>query len=114
MVHPFADRKKEASSKAVPGSRRGQFEIMAEILLYCRKPKAKTRIMFGTNLSFTQVRSNLELLESRGLLLLEDGKYVTTAKGVAFAQAFAGIYDLMFDKSYDSFDSLRRVGENSL
>ena len=80
-------------------SKRGRLEIIAEILLFCSGArKAKTKIMFATNLSYPLLQKYSEMLTTRGLLGLENGKYVTTDKGFAFLDLFAGIYDILTDR----------------
>jgi predicted transcriptional regulator len=77
------------------GSRRGRFEIMAEILLFCDQQKAKTNIMYRTNLNYTQLKSNLRFLTSQGLLTRKKDKYLTTEKGYHFLSLFAQITDIL-------------------
>jgi predicted transcriptional regulator len=79
------------------GPKRGQLEIMAEVLMRCRTAKAKTRIMYENNLSYGQLRNILKLLLSRRLLELEDTNYVTTDKGLDYVEQFAGINALLSD-----------------
>ncbi len=81
------------------GSKRGRLEIIAEILLFCSGArKAKTKIMFATNLNYPLIQKYSEMLTTRGLLGLENGRYITTEKGVAFLDQFAGIYDMLADR----------------
>lgn len=79
------------------GPKRGQLEIMAEVLMRCRKAKAKTKIMYENNLSYEQLRNILKLLLSRRLLEMEDSNYVTTEKGFVYVEQFAGINALLTD-----------------
>ena len=80
---------------AINGSKRSSLEIIAGILLFCHKGKAKTRIMFANNLNHPQIQNYLNLLTSRGLLALENGKYVTTEKGLSFTELFTGIHEIL-------------------
>jgi len=70
-------------------SKRGRFEIMAEILLYCNQQKGKTKIMYKTNLNYTQLKKHLRSLTSKGLLDANTDKYFTTQKGQRFLKIFA-------------------------
>jgi predicted transcriptional regulator len=70
---------------------------MAEVLMRCRKAKAKTKIMYENNLSYEQLRNILKLLLSRRLLEMEDSNYVTTEKGFVYVEQFAGINALLTD-----------------
>jgi len=67
---------------------RGRLEIMAHILGLCMKPQVKTRIMYDVNITFNQFGTYAVLLESQGLLTHEESRYVTTAKGQQFVNAF--------------------------
>src|SRR3989304_9556490 len=69
--------------------KRGRLEIIAEILLFCDQQKAKTNIMYNTNLNYAQLESHLSYLTSLGLLLRQEGRYLTTGKGYRFLELFA-------------------------
>jgi predicted transcriptional regulator len=77
------------------GSRRGKFEIMAEILVFCDRQRAKTSIMYKTNLNYTQLQNNLQFLTSQDLLMRQKDKYVTTEKGNQFLSLFARLTDML-------------------
>jgi predicted transcriptional regulator len=77
------------------GSKRGRLEIMAEILVYCSVRKAKTSIMYKTNLNYSQLKRHLKFLVSRGLLGRNMKSYVTTEKGYRFLVVFAQLGDLL-------------------
>ncbi len=79
----------------INGSKRGQLEILADILVFCNKEKVKTKIMYANNLNYVTLQNYLKLLTSRGLLVLENGKYVTTEKGFVFIDLFMGIHDIL-------------------
>jgi predicted transcriptional regulator len=70
-------------------SKRGRLEIMAEILLFCDQQKAKTKIMYKTNLNYSQLKKHLRSLTSKGLLATQTNKYFTTQKGQRFLEIFA-------------------------
>ena len=76
-------------------SRRERFEIIAKILLFCDRQRAKTSIMYKTNLNYTQLKSNLRFLTSQGLLLYNENKYVTTEKGYHFLSLFAQLNEIL-------------------
>ncbi len=79
----------------VKGSKRGQFDVMADVLLFCHKEKLKTRIMNETNLNHSQLQNYLKNLESRGLLTEVGWRYVTTEKGFRFLELFDGIHRIL-------------------
>ncbi|MCW4017031.1 MAG: winged helix-turn-helix domain-containing protein [Candidatus Bathyarchaeota archaeon] len=68
------------------GTKRDRVEIMAEILGLCSKPKSKTRVMYGTNLSWRMLQHYLGYMQEHGLLEVKDEptKYVTTDRGRDF------------------------------
>lgn len=74
------------------GRRRDRFTIMAEILNIARNGTLKTRIMYGADLSFTQLNEYLSSLQEVKLLEVdtEDGKkiYETTSKGEKYLETF--------------------------
>ncbi|MCW4046738.1 MAG: winged helix-turn-helix domain-containing protein [Candidatus Bathyarchaeota archaeon] len=77
------------------GFRRGKFEIMAEILLFCDQQRAKTCIMYKVNLNYAQLKQNLAFLTLQGLLLRKKDKYVTTEKGYRFLSLFVQLTDML-------------------
>ena len=70
------------------GSKRGQLEIMAEILSHCTQQKAKTDIMYKVNLNYVQLKKHLTALTSQSLLSTNKNKYSTTQKGYRFLELF--------------------------
>ena len=75
--------------------KRGRMEIIAEILLFCDQQKAKTSIMYRTNLNYVQLQSQLKFLTAQGMLSYNMGKYATTEKGYRFLELFLGLYDIL-------------------
>src|SRR3990170_4716828 len=75
---------------AYNGAKRGRMEIIAEILLFCDQQKAKTSIMYKTNLNYSQLQSQLKFLTAQGMLSSNTGKFGTTAKGYRFLELFMG------------------------
>jgi len=78
-------------------TQRNHLEIMAEILSLCKKPQTKTRVMYGTNLSYKMLQKYLSQLQSRGHLEVHHSlpKYVTTRKGLKFLEKWAELIDLL-------------------
>ncbi len=76
-------------------SKRGRLEIMAEILCYCNRQKAKTNIMYKANLNYAQLKKHLKALTSQGLLKTSKNKYVTTQKGYRFLELFSQLHDIL-------------------
>lgn len=74
---------------------RGRLEIMAHILGLCMKPQLKTRIMYDVSITFNMFGSYAALLESQGLFAQEGNRYVTTAKGLQFINAFIQLQSVL-------------------
>lgn len=72
-------------------------EIMAEILLFCKDPQPKTRIMYNSNLSYRMLERYLGQLQSFGLLEVHRSelRYASTPKGFEFVTKWAGLMDLL-------------------
>ena len=77
------------------GARRGRLEIIAEILFFCDRQKAKTSIMYKANLNHAQMKRHLRDLTLKGLVAQSDGKYVTTEKGYRFLELFAQLNNML-------------------
>lgn len=55
---------------------------MADILELLEEPKVKTRVMYGANLSYTQLQYYIEVLEAGGLIEnIDYNKWVVTERG---------------------------------
>ena len=78
------------------GGKRDSVEIMAEILGLCLEPKSKTRVMYGTNLSWKMLQHYLSHLQERGLLEVHNNstKYITTEKGRGFVEKWRELKEL--------------------
>jgi predicted transcriptional regulator len=76
---------------------RNSLEIMAEILSLCRQPQTKTKVMYGTNLSWKMLQQYLSQLTSRGHLEVHHSsiKYVTTRKGLDFLEKWSELKELL-------------------
>lgn len=69
--------------------RRGEVEILRDILSIALKGVVKTRIVYGANLNFIRLKRYLDRLESWGLIRRVDNAsgqviYKTTEKGRIF------------------------------
>lgn len=102
--------------------RRERTEIIAQILMFCMRPRPKTHIMYNNNLSHAQLQSYLNLLSSQGLLAHNSSEYVTTEKGHRLISAFASLNDVLngggadFSKeivteTYEEFEIIRIESE---
>lgn len=83
--------------KGIGVARRSNYEIMAEILEFCRQPRSQTRIMDAVNLSFWAVRTYVLMLESMGFVEVHQSKrrFQTTQKGSVFLRKWKEINELM-------------------
>jgi predicted transcriptional regulator len=79
--------------------RRDRLGIMAEIMEKSREGLLKTQIMYGVNLSFSQLREYLSFLIEMGFLKVytQNGKkiYETTAKGVQYIESYREMSNLL-------------------
>ena len=78
------------------GTKRDRVEIMAEILELCSKPKTKTRVMYGTNLSWKMLQHYLAYMQENALLEVQNDstKYVTTGRGRDFVEKWNELKEL--------------------
>lgn len=85
--------------------RRISLEIMAEILILCQEPRARTRVMYLTNLShkllvkYLGALQNLRLLEVYG----SAQKYATTMKGLEFLEKWIELQDMVSEDFVRAF-----------
>jgi predicted transcriptional regulator len=79
--------------------RRDRLCIMAEIMEAAKGGRLKTQIMYGVNLSFSQLREYLSYLTETGFLRVrvENRKrvYETTAKGTQYIESYRGMTNLL-------------------
>jgi len=80
-------------------TRRDRLHIMAEIIEATKESQLKTRIMYNTNLSFSQVNEYLSFLTEKGFLrvYVENGKklYEATAKGNQYIENYREMSNLL-------------------
>lgn len=78
-------------------AKRNSLEIMTEILVLCKQPQTKTRVMYRTNLSWRMLQKYLSQLQSRGLLEVHHSltKYATTQKGLKFVEKWRELAELL-------------------
>jgi predicted transcriptional regulator len=91
----LAKLKRQNGWNLISHSKRGRFEIMAEILCYCSQQKTKTKIMYSTNLNYAQLKRHLKSLTSQGLLATDKKKYATTRKGHRFLELFSQLNTML-------------------
>ena len=78
------------------GTKRDRVEIMAEILCLCTKPQSKTRIMYGTNLSWKMLQQYLSYMQEHELLEIKnETKYSTSHKGREFVHKWNELKELI-------------------
>ena len=77
--------------------KRDRLEIIAAILDLCSKPRSKTQVMYGTNLSWQMLQQYLGHMQSQGLLEVKDDstKFITTVRGQNFLEKWKELQDLM-------------------
>jgi predicted transcriptional regulator len=79
------------------GGKRDRVEIMADILGLCSKPKTKTHVMYGTNLSWKMLQHYLSELQSLELLEVHNNstRYVATNRGLDFVEKWKELQKLL-------------------
>lgn len=77
--------------------KRDHSQILAEIVLFCRKPQTKTRIMYETRLSYAQLKKCLPELRRCGLLEINysQEKYVASEKGLFFLEKWQEMQEFL-------------------
>jgi predicted transcriptional regulator len=80
-------------------NRRDRLGIMAEIMEKSRGGILKTQIMYGVNLSFSQLREYLSFLTEMGFLKVHTKNrkkiYETTAKGFQYIESYMEMTNLL-------------------
>lgn len=76
-------------------SNRSRFDIMANILQKAVPGMKKTWLLYGANLSFSQLRRYLKTLVDLQLLAVKDDLYTTTPKGLAFLESYKTLVQLL-------------------
>ncbi len=77
--------------------RRVSLEIMSEILILCQQPRARTRVMYLTNLShkllvkYLAALQDLRFLEANG----STQKYATTVRGMVFVEKWVELQEMV-------------------
>ena len=87
--------------------RRNRFEVMYEILFFCRIERQKTKIMYKCNLSFHLLEKYINFLLSRNLLRNSGEKrYHTTPQGMKFLEEYERIREILSENRNEK--SLKR------
>ena len=78
--------------------RRSIYEVVWEILTYCREPRRLTHIMMTCNLNTESAKKYLYLLVEKGLLKKQGDEYIATEKGLRYVKLFRELYLELFSK----------------
>lgn len=71
--------------------RRDRHDIIGEILKTAAGGQKKTYIMYKARLSHSQLKLYLELLDRNGMIVQNDGVYMTTPKGLSFVKELEAV-----------------------
>lgn len=71
--------------------RRDRHDIIGEILKTATGGQKKTHIMYKARLSHSQLKLYLELLDRNGMIVQNDGVYMTTPKGLSFVKELEAV-----------------------
>ena len=77
-------------------SKRTPYEIVWQILDYCRKPRKLTQMIQACNLNTPRAKKYIELLTSKGMLSQNEEKYKTTKKGLNYLILVQEVYQALF------------------
>ena len=75
--------------------RRGNLQLIAEILENAKVGSTKTNIMCKVGMNYPQLIEYLEILSANSLIESDEGVYWTTSKGLAFIKKFNAL-NLLF------------------
>ena len=78
--------------------RRSIYEVVWEILTYCREPRRLTHIMTACNLNTESAKRYLNLLIEKRLLKKQGSEYVATEKGMRYVRLFRELYLELFSE----------------
>jgi len=77
--------------------KRNALQVMVQILELTRKGSRKTRLMYGSNTSFEQLRKYLEYMKAHGLMVEENDIFSITEKGREFVKAYRELEQILRD-----------------
>jgi predicted transcriptional regulator len=94
---------------------RSRSEIIGVILQTANRGATKTRIMYGAYLSSSQVTEYLAFMQSKELLMYEEGThlYRLTEKGLHFMGTLEEINDMICLTNDDSSDQVASVDKKA-
>jgi len=76
--------------------KRTPYEIIWQILDYCRKPRKLTHIIQACNLNTPRAKKYLDLLVDKEMLSKNNRKYKTTEKGLKYLTLIEEVYQALF------------------
>lgn len=76
-------------------NKRSREDIVANILEVTSLPVNQTMIMYRANMSFSQLREYMRLLQRQQLIEKKGGKWVTTTRGREYLKAYAELQRIM-------------------
>ena len=78
--------------------RRSIYEIIWDILTYCRTPRKMSQVLLVCNLNMKTANRYLEMLIREGLLAKQGNMYITTDKGQEYIRLFNELYKKIFEE----------------
>ncbi|MFN3621957.1 MAG: winged helix-turn-helix domain-containing protein [Nitrososphaerales archaeon] len=78
--------------------KRTAYEIIWEILDYCREPRKLTHIIQACNLNTPTTQKYLSLLVQKNMLSMSEKSYKTTKEGLKYLKLIEEIYLALFSK----------------
>lgn len=80
-------------------NKRSKEDIVAKILETSLAPANQTAIMYSANLSFSQLRYYVRLLDERHLIEKKEGKWSTTQRGRQYLKAYEELQTIITDSA---------------
>lgn len=82
------------------GKRRGELDIIADILSCTSQPVNKTKIMYKANLSFAQLNHYLEKMKNSELIEKRNTPitYLITEKGKNFLELYLQMMEILYSE----------------
>ena len=98
-------------------SRRNQYEIYWEILIYCKTPKTFTSIIHKCNLNSKIAQEHLDFLKGKKYLSInmENNRtlYETSEKAQEFITLFSQLYRKLFEENISEMSKKTRLLKES-
>jgi len=76
--------------------RRTSYEMVWQVLEYCRRPRRLTHIIQSCNFNTNNAQEYTRLLIDKGMLERREDLFVTTSKGLRYVEMIEAVYEALF------------------